>query len=346
MKKLLCFLIGMLLTLSLNAQIATRNPKFFDNWYTGASVGLNTPLSFNQMFPLNTTLGLKVGKEITPIYGVELESFVSLNDHISGHTNGHINTLNSKTAFKGINTTLSGTFNITNALSTYDTRPFEVIANAGIGWAHIWGIDYDDNDELTTKTGLDLMFNFRDRIHSIVLSPAIYWNLTCKDRTDACHFHKGHAYLSLALSYVYHFKNSNKTHSFIEYDIDSYNRVINELRHRKQATVTKVIKEPVEVVKSVNYPVINPYIVAFAQGSDVLTNDAKQILNNIPREVSVYVNGYASPEGTEDFNLELSRRRALNVANYLRSLGIEVKAAIGHGTTSNTSQRIVIVDIY
>jgi hypothetical protein len=80
----------------LNAQIATRNPKFFDNWYTGAFVGLNTPLSFNQMFPLNTTLGLKVGKEITKVYGVELESFVSLNDHISGHTNGHINTLNSR----------------------------------------------------------------------------------------------------------------------------------------------------------------------------------------------------------------------------------------------------------
>ena len=342
MKKLLCFLIGMLLTLSLNAQVATRNPKFFDNWYTGAFVGLNTPLSFNQMFPLNTTLGLKVGKEITKVYGVELESFVSLNDHISGHTNGHINTLNSKTAFKGINTTLSGTFNITNALSVYDTRPFELIANAGIGWAHIWGGRSNDNDELTTKTGFDLMFNFRDRIHSIVLSPAIYWNLTCKSGTDACHFHKGHAFLSLALSYVYHFKNSNKTHSFVEYDIDSYNRMINNLRERQPEVRTEYVREPVELIQ----PVINPFVVTFAQGSYYLTEEAKSILDEIPREVHVSIYGYASPEGTNEFNLTLSRNRAIQVANYLQSRGIGVDSVVGYGTTGETSQRIVIVEVY
>lgn len=340
MKKLFCFLIGLMLTLSTNAQTATQNPKFFDNWYAGASVGLNTPLSFNQMFPLNTTLGLKVGKEITPIYGVELESFVSLNDHISGHTNGYINTLNSKTAFKGINTTLSGTFNITNAFSTYDTRPFEVIANAGIGWAHIWGGRSNDNDELTTKTGLDLMFNFRDRIHSIVLSPAIYWNLTCKDGTDACHFHKGHAYLSLALSYVYHFKNSNKTHSFVEYDIDSYNRMINNLREKTSKTRVEYIKEPII------QHVINPFIVTFAQGSYYLTEEAKSILNDIPLDSYVSIYGYASPEGTTEFNISLSKNRAIQVANYLQSRGIQVDNVIGYGSTGETSQRVVVVEAY
>jgi hypothetical protein len=340
MKKLFCFLIGLMLTLSTNAQTVTQNPKFFDNWYAGASVGLNTPLSFNQMFPLNTTLGLKVGKEITPVYGVELESFVSLNDHISGHTNGYINTLNSKTAFKGINTTLSGTFNITNALSTYDTRPFEVIANAGIGWAHIWGGRSNDNDELTTKTGLDLMFNFRDRIHSIVLSPAIYWNLTCKDGTDACHFHKGHAYLSLALSYVYHFKNSNKTHSFVEYDIDSYNRMINNLREKTSKTRVEYIKEPII------QHVINPFIVTFAQGSYYLTEEAKSILNDIPLDSYVSIYGYASPEGTTEFNISLSKNRAIQVANYLQSRGIQVDNVIGYGSTGETSQRVVVVEAY
>jgi hypothetical protein len=340
MKKLFCFLIGLMLTLSTNAQTVTQNPKFFDNWYAGASVGLNTPLSFNQMFPLNTTLGLKVGKEITPIYGVELESFVSLNDHISGHTNGYINTLNSKTAFKGINTTLSGTFNITNAFSTYDTRPFEVIANAGIGWAHIWGGRSNDNDELTTKTGLDLMFNFRDRIHSIVLSPAIYWNLTCKDGTDACHFHKGHAYLSLALSYVYHFKNSNKTHSFVEYDIDSYNRMINNLREKTSKTRVEYIKEPII------QHVINPFIVTFAQGSYYLTEEAKSILNDIPLDSYVSIYGYASPEGTTEFNISLSKNRAIQVANYLQSRGIQVDNVIGYGSTGETSQRVVVVEAY
>lgn len=335
MKKLLCFLCGMLLTLSLSAQVATENTKFFDNMYIGITGGVNTPLSFNQMFPVNEVVGLKAGKEITPVYGVEIESIVSLNDHINGHHYGYINTLGSKTAFKGINTTVSGTINLTNAICGYDVRSFELKTNTGIGWAHIWGIGHGDNDELTSKTGLDFQFNSWDRTHSFIISPAVYWNLTNKG--DAVHFNRTHAYLGINISYVYHFGVSHK--NFIMHNIGDYNDRINKLRAEAN--------KPARVITEyVNTPIINPYVITFAQGSDVLTNDAKNILNNIPSEVSVDVYGFASPEGSPEFNNDLSERRAINTAMYLRMRGVTVNSLKGYGAVSDESQRIVIIDVH
>ena len=81
MKKfVLMMLVFFASVVSVNAQMARETQKPLDNLYVGVIGGVNTPLSFNQMFPLNTTVGLRLGKIITPIFGFNVDGSAWLND--------------------------------------------------------------------------------------------------------------------------------------------------------------------------------------------------------------------------------------------------------------------------
>jgi len=331
MKKFILMLALICAVVSANAQIATENSNALDNIYVGMGVGVATPLNFNSVFPLNTVGEIKIGKKVTPVLGFEVEGQVFFNENNFERW--------TSTAVKGTNVFLNGTVNLTNLFCDYlgTPRRFEVETNTGLGWLYGWNIYKND---LSAKTALDLKFNLgKSKATALVVSPGVYWNLTASQ--PKVQFNKNFAQLAIMASFVYHFKTSNGTHHFKTYDIGAMNDEINRLQTELSKKPTEVIKTNVverEVIKTVDGC---EHVVYFAQNSDILTSKSKADLNNV--KGSVKVEGYASPEGTEKYNKELSQRRANVVAEYLRSRGVTVTEAVGCGVAGETSNRVVIV---
>ena len=159
MKKFILMLVVMFTTmLSVNAQVATENAKLFDNTYVGVEAGVTTPFNFNSVFPVNPTVGIKFGKELTPVFGLEVEGLASFGDNVyrygynsstpvweegpfNVHNNGTVNTF-----IKATNVGLNGVINWSNLLFGYQGTPrfFEVKTNTGFGWLHYFG-DFTTN---------------------------------------------------------------------------------------------------------------------------------------------------------------------------------------------------------
>lgn len=310
----------------INAQKAIQTSNALDNISIGITGGVSTPLDFNSMFPLNTNVGLKVQKDFTPEFGLQIEGLVFLNGN-------HFSDL--KTTVKATNVGVNGVLNLSNIFFEYTGKPrvFEVNTVAGLGWLHNWNTSVNN---LTGKTGLDLAFNL-GKGHSIVLTPAVYWNL---NRIDAIEFNKHNAQLALNVSYVYHFMTSNGTHHFKMYDVGALNDEINYLKEKLAAKPKEVIKE---VVKEVPVKVSEEKIAFFAFNSSNLEEASKDILNTIPDSSTVTIVGFASPEGTAEHNLKLSQDRADAVKNYLENRGVKVESSQGLGVQGEASNRVVIV---
>ena len=322
--------------LGANAQIATQNSNALDNISVGVTAGISTPLDFNSVFPLNTNVGLKLQKDFTPAFGVQLEGLAVLNDN-------HFTDL--KTAVKATNVGANALFNLSNIFLGYKGRPraFEVSTVTGIGWLHTWNTSAN---YLSAKTGLDLAFNLgKKKATSIVLTPAVYWNL---NRIGHIHFDKNNAQLALNLSLIYHFKTSNGTHSFKTYDvgamiaeIDRLNGALAECESREPKVIEKVVEVPVTntvVVKDVN----DVWFVTFATGSSTLSTEAKYILNQIGNDIIVDVIGTASPDGSAAFNQRLSEMRAAKVKDYLEKRGVKVNSAEGRGVNPETGRAAIV----
>ena len=328
MKKFVLMFALILSVCSLKAQNAVEVSKWYDNFSIGAFGGVTTPLDFNSIFPINPIAGVRVQKDITPILGLQAEGLVTLNDN-------HFTF--SKTAVANTNVGLNGVVNVSNSLGKQRNRWFEMFAVAGIGWIHYWD---NSSNYLSAKTGLDLNFNL-GKGHSLVLTPAVYWNLNKNEKIE---FNKNNAQLALSLGYVYHFKNSNGTHSFKYYDIDALNGEINYLREELAKKPTEIIKKEIQYVGG-NIIVNNPFIVTFAKGSSKLSEEAISVLRTVPSGSKVKIIATASPEGNERFNQNLSQERADAVKHYLEILDVEVISADGVGVQGETSNRIAVITI-
>lgn len=339
MKKfILSLAIMLMMAFSVNAQIATENSKVFDNTYVGVEAGVTTPLDFNSVFPLNTVAGVKLGKEITPVFGLEAEGQVFFNDNNVGRW--------TNTFVKGTNVGLNGTVNLSNLLFGYKGTPrfFEVKTNTGFGWLHRWNTS---DNALTAKTALDLDFNFgKTKAHTVSVTPGVYWNLV--DGATQVQFNKNRAQLGVFVGYVYHFKTSNGTRHFKTYDVGAMLGEIDRLNAELAKKPNEVVRE---VVKTVEVPVTNTVatvsnassFVFFAQNSSVLTDDAKAVLDNVTGTVDVV--GYASPEGTREYNQALSERRAAVVADYLIKRGVTVNSNTGAGVNGDASGRVAVITV-
>ena len=352
MKKFLMMMALMLsLMLSVNAQTAIETPKILDNVYVGVEAGATTPLNFVQPFKnVNPVAGVVLGKDLTPVFGVQAEGMTWFQDH---------NFANSKTAFKAINVGVNGTVNLSNLFLGYNGTPrkFEVTTVTGIGWLSILdgGIkdrelpndpeNTEDNDELTAKTGVNFAFNFGSKKqHQVYLQPAVMWNLTGYANRDDVQFNKNHAQFAVMLGYTYKFKTSNGTHNFKTYDVGAMNNEINRLQAELAKKSNVVVKE---IIKEKFVPAENTVWVPFAFDKAELTNDTKAILNNLKNVKTVNVDGYASWEdgSNAEHNKALSIARAHTVTEYLKSIGVNVNNSEGHGAEGITSQRCVIVSV-
>ena len=329
---------------SANAQIATEKSNALDNISLGVTAGVSTPLDFNSMFPLNTNVGIKLIKDFTPCFGLEAEGIAILNGN-------HFNDL--KTTVKATNVSLSTVFNLTNIFKGYQGSPrvFEIKTVTGLGWMHAWNTP---NNFLTAKTGIDFAFNLGSKkAHSIVVTPAVYWNL---NKFGDIHFDKRNSQLAVNVSYIYHFKTSNGTHHFKTYDvgamigeIDRLNGALSECEKREPQVVEKIVEKRVEAPATNAVAVAtkngDKWIVSFATASAKLTNEAKFVLNQIGNDAIVDVTATASPDGSKAFNQKLSERRAKAVADYLTNRGVKVNSAEGKGVDATNGKTAVVTTV-
>ena len=338
MRKILFMFALLMGVVSANAQIATQNSNALDNLYVGVEIGAETPLNFNSVFPLNTVGGIKIGKEITPVIGFEVEGQVFFNENNFERW--------TDTFVKGTNVGINNTVNLSNLFAGYKGTPraFEVGTNVGLGWLYAWGIHRND---LTAKTALDFKFNLgKAKAVSIVVSPNVYWNLTASK--PKVQFNKNFAQLGAIATLVYHFKTSNGTHHFKTYDIWAMNEEISYLKgrldeceNRPPQIVEKIVKVPGEKV------VVNDgngvWTVTFATGSSRLTPEAKYILNSVGNNSVVDVTATASPDGSAEFNQRLSEQRAATVADYLTKRGVKVNSWKGQGVNPETGRSAIVI---
>ena len=341
---------------STQAQVAYEKAKPFDNVYLGAEAGIAGPLNFKHFAPLNTALGLKVGKLFSPVYGVNFEGLAFLGDN--RWQTGSLGFSNSHTVVRAINLGLNGTINFTNLFGEYTpNRRFEVGAEFGIGYWITYGdkhiIQTDnlgDDTELTAKTGFTFAYNLgKDRAWQLYAEPAIIWNLT-HGPGDAIQFGKQAAQLGLFVGVNYKFKTSNGTHNFKIWNVGDLNDEINSLRNQLNAKPKEVVKEVIkEVIKEVpttktqTISVENLVFVTFQQAKYLLTAPNKKARDSIKAGRHVQIVGTASPEGSKEFNDRLSQNRANVVAEYLKGRGVIVDEATGQGVQGVTSNRLAVV---
>ena len=157
MKKFI-FIMSLLFTLCsfTYAQTAYEESKILDNTSISVVGGVTTPLDFNSVFPVNGVAGIKLQKNLTPVFGFNVEGLASFGDNHYG---------SASTVVRSINTGLNGVINFSNLLCGYNGTPrkFEVSTETGIGWMHSWT---GHCNYLTSKTGMVLSFNLgKERAH-------------------------------------------------------------------------------------------------------------------------------------------------------------------------------------
>lgn len=342
MKKFLLMMALLFSFITVNAQTAIQESKVLDNVYVGVTAGAMTPLDFNSVFPVNTNVGVKLGKEITPVVGFEVEGLASFNDNHFGDF---------KTGIKATNVGLAGVINLSNLFAGYNGKPrvIEFKTNTGLGWFHTYG---KISNSLTAKTSLDVFLNIgRTRAISVVVSPGVYWNLNSFNGSiNNTKFNKHDAQFALMGSLIWHFRTSNGTRYFKSYDVgammDEINRLNDELAKKPKEVekiVEKVIVQEMPATAAVATTDNQSAYVFFAQNSAELTNEAKAELDKITTG-TYNIDGYASPEGTDEYNMNLSQRRAEAVAEYLESRNIGVGNVTGHGVAFGAAtNRVVLI---
>ena len=350
MKKIILMLMMAFVAVTVNAQTAVQTTKVLDNTYIGLEGGLATPLTFDHVFPLNPTATLRFGKLFTPVVGAELEGTGWFGSHAAGSAQARFDG-ETHNAFRGMYLGVNGLVNLSNLLLDYNGEPrnFELSTVVGLGWVHMFTPNQSDhyNNHLGAKTGLDFAFNFgAEKQHTLSIRPSVLWNVSLPGNSiGQLALNKHGAQLHIGVGYTYHFKTSNGTRHFKVYDVGALQREINYLRENLEKKPTEVVKER-EVVKEVVKTTVagnGEYVVYFAYDSDVLTHDAEATLDKVSGKVKV--NAYASPEGTEKYNKELSQRRAEAVAAYLRAKGVTVTEIVGHGVVGEASNRVAVVTV-
>ena len=327
-----------------NAQTAYQSAKVFDNVSVGVTGGISSPLNFNSVTPFNTNFGIRLQKDFTPVVGVQAEGLAFVNgNHFANDVN---------TWVKATNVGVNGVLNLSNLIGGYKGSPrvFEVSTVTGIGWLYKWD---SSSNYLSSKTGVDLAFNLgNEKQHSIVLTPAVYWNLSSGNGVE---FNRNHAQLAVNVAYVYHFKTSNGTHHFKTYDIGAKNDEINKLKEelvsegkKNQSLIENNTKlnSQLAALNSKGDTLNMKWVVEFEQGKSELSSKAKEELKNvIDAKKIVSVVAKASPEGSKDTNKKLSDERAAVVTKYLTDNGVTVKKSEGVGAESKYSNRVVLITL-
>jgi len=276
MKKIFSILAAAVLTLSASAQTKTLAPiKFLDNWYVGVEAGAATKTLNNAWLKnLNPTVGVRAGKWISPVLGIQAEANVYFDQkareaHLwNSMFVGNVKTPTGTQQYHGDNVvkkaTIMGelTLNFSNLFGGYkgEPRTFELIGLAGIGVGHDFAPNYDfgistEDNQFLSKAGLDFTFNLGEKkAWQLFVEPAIIWDIADNDICDrevAHQFNLNRSAFQVLVGMNYKFLTSNGTHNFALIDlmdqalVDRLNDNVNDLRgelSNKDAEIARLKK--------------------------------------------------------------------------------------------------------
>lgn len=361
MKKIFTLFAGLMAAATLSAQTVLES-KTFDNVYIGINGGLATKATGHAWLKdMNPNVGLRIGRNFTPVFGLAAESNVYFKN-TNGHTTG--------TVVNGMNTSLLGTTNLTNLFGGYNGEPrmFELTALYGLGWGHVFGHPTKDYkaDMLTSKAALDFGFNLgQKKAWQLYVEPAMIWALN-GNGYQGVKYDVNRASFQLNVGLVYKFKNSNGSHNFVvaelrdQAEIDALNDQINDLRGElagkddEMAAKDRQIAELKQQLADCQNQTttacesLQP-VVIFRQGKSTIDRAqyasieliAKYMKDN--QDAKVEIKGYASPEGSAKFNQKLSQARAEAVKKALvkrYNISADRIEAKGMGATNKLSERV------
>lgn len=354
MKKMILLSMFALGAWTINAQTPViESGGFWENWSMGLQGGGTMKMSGTGFFKsARPAFGLTLGKQWTPILGTDIQGM------------GYINTTNSNTMVDATDVSLIARMNLMNLFAGYEgmPRPFEIETATGFGWLHHYMNGSGDTDDLSARIGLNFNFNMgEDAAWTLGIKPAIVYNLTGDYPSKKMAFNKNRANMEVLVGLTYHFADADGDRHFQlvnavdPMSIAVMNEEINDLREvvaAKDLELVSLADELLNVQNQLNEArnqqaqatgqTINilESVIAFPfNQSDIKASQmpslehAANYLKNNP-DASITINGYASPEGTEDYNLQLSQRRADAVkAVLVDKYGIEASRinAIGHG---------------
>ncbi|MBO5595124.1 MAG: OmpA family protein [Prevotella sp.] len=354
MKKLFLVMAAAMLTASASAQrTAVTANKAQDNWYIGINAGAATPMQkfgdYGFMKGIAPKAGLRIGKNLTTVFGIALDA-----DFYLGSKTDSKSLMGSKTFLNSLNLDLLATFNLMNAFAGYkgEPRTFEMIALAGGGWDHQFGVSKANG--LNTKFALDFALNLgENKDWQVYLEPAVIFGMKSWGLQNAmgiiepvkAKFDSRNGLFQLSAGVNYKFGNSNGSHNFKieelrdQAEIDGLNAKINELRADNNAKDGKIAADareiadlkaklaacearPVQVVEEKKENILQPMVI-FRQGKSVIDAAqyasiemvAKYMRNH--KDAKVIVRGFASPEGNAELNQKLSEARAAAVKTAL-----------------------------
>lgn len=354
MRKTILLSVFALGALTINAQTAVvESGEFWDNWSMGIQGGGTMKMSGTGFFKsARPAFGLTLGKQWTPILGTDIQGM------------GYVNTTNSSTMIDASDISLIGRMNLMNLFAGYEgmPRPFEIETVTGLGWLHHYMNGGGDTDDLSARVGLNFNFNLgEDAAWTFGIKPAVVFNLTGEYPSKKMAFNRNHANMEILLGLTYHFADEDGNRHFALVNavdpmaVAVMNEEINELRELVAAKDVELVGladellmvqnqlnearnkqaeskgQTINILESV---VAFPFNQSDVQSSQMpsLEHVAKYLKDN--SDANITVNGYASPEGSEEYNLQLSQRRADAVKDILVSkYGIAASRinAIGHG---------------
>ena len=354
MKKTILLSVLALGALAINAQtVVVKGGGFWDNWSMGVQGGATMKMSGEGFFKsARPAFGLTLGKQWTPILGMDIQGM------------GYVNTTNSSTMIDASDVSLIGRMNLMNLFAGYNgmPRPFEVETVTGLGWLHHYMTGSGDTDDLSARIGLNFNFNLgEDAAWTLGIKPAVLFNLTGEYPSKKLAFNRNKANMEILLGLTYHFADEDGNRHFALVNaidplaLAAMNEEINDLREvivAKDVELVGLADELMVVQDQLNearnkemeatgqtIKILESVVAIPFNQSDVQTSQmpslehAANYLKDNP-DAKITVNGYASPEGTEEYNLQLSQRRADAVKNILvDKYGIAADRinAIGHG---------------
>lgn len=337
---ILMSVIAFAASLGLNAQTAAVPAgSFFDYWYIGGNAGAVMQIKDAAFFKsARPVFGLTIGKQWTPVFATEIQGL------------GYINTTPSYTAIDATDLSLIGKMNVMNFIEGYQGMPdfFELETALGLGWKHFYASGNGDSNDLVARAGLNFNFNLGEsKAWTLSIKPAMVYNLTGNYPNKKLAFDINRSDLEILVGLTYHLPNSYGEHYMPMVpvmdpaELEAINAEVNALRQSLNARNSELASanqniqslqnqlancqdnQSLVVTETVEVAPIPETIITFRQGSSVIENlqlpDVERVANYLKNnpDARILITGYASPEGSLEFNRQLSQDRANTVKNIL-----------------------------
>jgi len=367
MKKLFLIAIAAVGVMTAQAQQALEATNFGSNWSIGIDGGGTTPMAKHHAFfrDMRGLFGAHIQKQISPSFALGVEGVAM------------INTTGAGTAIDQSYVGAYGAVNLFNLFGGYKCggRFFDMEIVAGAGWGHDYytKAERPDHNYFATKAGLNFNFNVCKHV-TIALKPYFAWDMSDADvaQTTAAYNRELCTFNILAgVSYKF-------GEGFVcvdtknQAEIDALNARINALRGELDACVAANAaaeaqaaalaaelqacknRKP-EVIKEVNNNLESVRYVFYKIGSSKITADQRPNVEMVAdylknhKDAKVVIKGYASPDGSKEFNEKLAAARAESVkAMLVNKYGIAADRitakgeGIGDMFTENSWNRVSI----